>query len=193
MKGRPNIHNDEQLILKAQEIFWQQGYSATSLSDLTTATGAGAGSLYNIFKGGKKELFKRALQQRREDLRTFRQQLETSETPIELIKNFFLEIANADKKGHYKGCIVANTVVEMTFIDEELKNEAVSILNETEQMYTQVIAAAQQRGLIKDTIPADVLGKYLISFWCGINSLRRIYPERETLATQIKLQLKILE
>nr|WP_322623727.1 TetR/AcrR family transcriptional regulator [uncultured Flavobacterium sp.] len=193
MKGRPNIHNDEQLILKAQEIFWQQGYSATSLSDLTTATGAGAGSLYNIFKGGKKELFKRALQQRREDLRTFRQQLETSETPIELIKNFFLEIANADKKDHYKGCIVANTVVEMTFIDEELKNEAISILNETEQMYTRVIATAQQRGLIKDTIPADVLGKYLISFWCGINSLRRIYPERETLVTQIKLQLKILE
>jgi TetR/AcrR family transcriptional repressor of nem operon len=193
MKGRPNIHNDEQLILKAQEIFWQQGYSATSLSDLTTATGAGAGSLYNIFKGGKKELFKRALQQRREDLRTFRQQLETSETPIELIKNFFLEIANAVKKDHYKGCIVANTVVEMTFIDEELKNEAISILNETEQMYTQAIANAQQKGLIKDTIPADVLGKYLISFWCGINSLRRIYPERETLATQIKLQLKILE
>ncbi len=89
MKGRPHIYKNQELILKAQEVFWEKGYSATSLSDLSKATGAGAGSLYNSFKGGKKELFKKALAQRREDFKTFKIKLESSEAPVQLIKDFF--------------------------------------------------------------------------------------------------------
>lgn len=193
MKGRPSIHEDKELILKAQEVFWQRGFNATSLSDLTTATGAGAGSLYNTFKGGKKELFKKALQQRREDLNAFRQILAASDQPITLLKKFFLDLANADKIAHQKGCIVANTVVEMTFVDDELKNEAALILQETEQLYTSVIAAEQKKGTLTTKVPAATLGKYLITFWCGINSLRRIYPDKKTLKEQIEFQLELLK
>lgn len=192
MKGRPNIHQDKELILKAQEVFWERGFNATSLADLTSATGAGAGSLYNTFRGGKKELFKKALQQRREDMEAFRRTLENSEQPIALIKKFFLDIANADVKAHQKGCIVANTVVEMTFVDDELKNDAAQILKETEQLYTRAIAAEQKKGTILTKVPAATLGRLLVTFWCGINSMRRIYPDRKVLKEQIELQLQIL-
>lgn len=192
MKGRPNIHQDKELILKAQEVFWQRGFNATSLADLTNATGAGAGSLYNTFRGGKKELFKKALQQRREDMDAFRRALENSEQPIALIKKFFLDIANADVKAHEKGCIVANTIVEMTFVDDELKNDAAQILKETEQLYTWAIAAEQKKGTILTKIPAGTLGRFLVTFWCGINSMRRIYPDKKILKEQIELQLQIL-
>ncbi|MFS4472634.1 TetR/AcrR family transcriptional regulator [Chryseobacterium sp. T20] len=192
MKGRPNIHQDKELILKAQKIFWERGFTATSLTDLSVATGAGAGSLYNAFKGGKKELFKKSLEQRKEDFENFKHALEKSGDPIGLIKNFFLNIANADYNDHMKGCIVANTLVEMTFVDENLKEEAVEILKETEKLYTSVIQEQQNKGNLKSTLPAEVLGKYLITFWCGINSLRRIYPDQKTLKTQIELQLQVL-
>ena len=192
MKGRPNIHQDKELILKAQKLFWEKGFTATSLSDLTVATGAGAGSLYNSFKGGKKELFKKSLEQRREDFENFKQRLNKSEDPIGLIKSFFLNVANADYNEHMKGCIVANTLVEMTFVEESLKEEAVEILKETEKLYTSVIQQQQNKGTLKSTLPAEVLGKYLITFWCGINSLRRMYPDRRILKTQIELQLQVL-
>ncbi|MDW9378904.1 TetR/AcrR family transcriptional regulator [Chryseobacterium sp. JV558] len=193
MKGRPNIYQDKELILKAQKIFWEKGFTATSLNDLSTSTGAGAGSLYNSFKGGKKELFKKSLEQRREDFENFKNTLNKSEDPIGLIKNFFLNIANAKYNDHMKGCIVANTLVEMTFVDENLKDEAVEILKETEKLYTSVIQEQQNKGTLKSTIPAEVLGKYLISFWCGINSLRRMYPDKKTLKTQMELQLQLLQ
>ncbi|WP_426482589.1 TetR/AcrR family transcriptional regulator [Chryseobacterium sp. R2ACT005] len=192
MKGRPNIHQDKELILKAQKLFWEKGFTATSLSDLTVATGAGAGSLYNSFKGGKKELFKKSLEQRREDFENFKQRLNKSEDPIGLIKSFFLNIANADYNEHMKGCIVANTLVEMTFVEESLKEEAAEILKETEKLYTSVIQQQQNKGTLKSTLPAEVLGKCLITFWCGINSLRRMYPDRRILKTQIELQLQLL-
>lgn len=193
MKGRPNIHQDKELVLKAQEVFWKKGYNATSLTDLSTATGAGAGSLYNTFRGGKKQLFKEALLQRREELLAFKLSLTDSMEPITLIKNFFLSIANEEEAAHQKGCIVANTVVEMTYVDDELQAEASNILKETEQAYTAIIAQEQQKGKVKSVLPADVLGKYLITFWCGINSLRRIYPDQQILKTQIELQLSILD
>ena len=192
MKGRPKVLKDKEMILKAQDIFWKKGYNATSLSDLSNATGAGAGSLYNTFKGGKKELFKKSLQQRREDLNDFKINLENSDNPIKLIKEFFISVATQSKKSHLKGCIVANTIVEMTFIDNELENEAIEILKETEKLYTTIILAEQKKGNIKSKIPANTLGKYLITFWCGINSLRRIYPEKEILKQQIELQLQII-
>jgi len=193
MKGRPNLYQDNELILKAQELFWEKGYNATSLADLSKATGAGAGSLYNTFKGGKKELFKKSLQQRREDFDDFKSKIEKSDEPIQLIKEFFMSVAVASENAHMKGCIVANTLVEMTFVDNELKNEAVEILKDTEKLYTSIILKEQQNGNLKSRLPADSLGKYLITIWCGINSLRRMYPDEKILKQQIQLQLQLIK
>lgn len=193
MRGRPNIHVNNELIIKAQEVFWQKGYNGTSLSDLSVATGAGAGSLYNTFKGGKKEIFRKSLEQRREVFFAFKDSIKESENPIKQIKQFFLDICEANDSWQQKGCIVANTLVEMTFVDNELKDDAIKILTETEEFYRTIIAQEQEKGKLKTKIPADVLAKYLISFWCGINSLRRMYPDNKILKTQINLQLEILK
>ena len=193
MKGRPNIFQDKELILKAQGIFWKKGFNATSLSDLSKATGAGAGSLYNTFKGGKKELFKKSLLQRREDFKDFKFQLKNSDNPIKLIKDFFLSVAIASENSHQKGCFVANTIIEMTFVDNELENDAIQILKDTENLYTDIVLLEQEKGNIKSKLPADFIGKFLITLWCGINSLRRIYPDEEILKQQIEFQLQIID
>lgn len=192
MKGRPHIHKNQELILKAQEVFWEKGYNATSLSDLSKATGAGAGSLYNTFKGGKKELFKRSLAQRKDDFKAFKSKLENSDDPVQIIKDFFLSLALGPQESHSKGCIIANTLVEMSFVDEELEKEAISILKETENLYKITILEAQKKGSLQSKLSADVLARHLISLWCGINSLRRIYPNKEILQQQITLQLQII-
>lgn len=192
MRGRPNVFDQKEIVLKAQEIFWEKGYNATSLSDLSNGTGAGAGSIYNAFRGGKKELFKKSLSQRREVLNSFKNRLESSNNPVQLIKEYFLEIAFSCYKSHKKGCIVANTIVEMPFIDEELEIDAIEILKDTERLFINAILTEQGNGTLKSKIPAEVLAKYLITIWCGINSLRRIYPSKVVLEEQIELQLRIL-
>ncbi|GAA5085960.1 TetR/AcrR family transcriptional regulator [Chryseobacterium ginsengisoli] len=192
MRGRPNIHENSELIQKAQDIFWKKGYTATSLNDLLTITGAGSGSFYNTFKGGKKQIFKEAINQRRQAFAEFKNELEKSESPIDLIKDFFRSIANEAETSHLKGCIIANTVVEMTYIDDELENEAAQILKEVEEMYTEAIRKAQEKGNIKNLTEPSVLGKYLITFWCGLNTLRRMYPDKTILSQQIEMQLAVL-
>lgn len=192
MRGRPNIHDNAELINKAQDIFWKKGYTATSLNDLLTATGAGSGSFYNTFKGGKKQIFKEVISQRRLAFAEFKNNLEKNNTPIELIKDFFRAIADENEPAHLRGCIIANTVVEMTYIDEDLEKEAVQILKEVEEMYTDVIRKAQEKGELKNKTEASILGKYLITFWCGLNTLRRMYPDKKILSQQIEMQLAVL-
>lgn len=192
MRGRPATYNDKDVVTKAQKVFWTKGYTATSLEDILTAIDMGSGSFYNAFKGGKKELFRKAVQQRREAFNAFRQELHESSAPVELIKDFFRSIALADRATHMQGCIVVNTVVEMASLDKEIEDEAVAILKEVEALFTGAIADAQKKGTFKNQTDAVILGRYLITLWNGINVTRRMYPDPAVLRKQIDMQLEIL-
>ena len=50
----------DEALMKAMNLFWRQGYAATSIADLVACMGIGRGSLYNEF-GDKHGLFVRAL------------------------------------------------------------------------------------------------------------------------------------
>lgn len=192
MRGRPAIFDNKEVIEKAQKVFWTKGFTATSLEDVLTATGMGSGSFYNTFKGGKKELFRKALNQRREAFRAFETALNQSDAPMELIRDFFRSIARADHDTHLQGCLVVNTVVEMAALDKDLEEEAVAILKDTEHLYTKAIRRAQREGTMKNQTDPVILGRYLITLWNGMNVTRRMYPDNKILLKQIDMQLEIL-
>nr|WP_295870744.1 TetR/AcrR family transcriptional regulator [uncultured Chitinophaga sp.] len=193
MRGRPTTYDNDAVVLKAQEVFWEKGYSATSLQDLQAATQMGSGSLYNTFRGGKKELFSKALQQRREAFQAFKRELKQHPSPVSLIKDFFRSLADADEHTHLKGCIVANTVTALAFVDQDLEMEAVNILKDVERMFTETIREAQKSGAITNPADAAVLGRYLITCWNGLNVTRRMHPDKEKLKALIDIQLSILQ
>jgi TetR/AcrR family transcriptional repressor of nem operon len=192
MRGRPAIYDNQDVLEKAQKVFWTKGFTATSLEDILQAMGMGSGSFYNAFKGGKKELFKKTIHQRREALKRFEESVNNSETPVEMIKDFFRSIAKADILTHAQGCLIVNTVVEMASLDEEMEEAAVTILKEVEAFYVRIITKAQQNGKIKNQTDPVILGRYLITLWSGLNVLRRMYPDEEVLHKQIEMQLEII-
>ena len=192
MRGRPSIYDNKDVLSKAQKVFWAKGFTATSLEDILEATGLGSGSFYHAFKGGKKELFRKAIQQRREAFNQFREELAHSSAPVELIKDFFRSMAKDDKETHLLGCIIVNTVVEMACLDSELEDEAITILKEVEQFFTATIRKAQKNGTLKNQTNPEILGRYLITLWNGMNVTRRMYPDRKTLSKQIEMQLEII-
>lgn len=192
MRGRPTIYDNNNVLEKAQQVFWKKGFTATSLEDILQVMGIGSGSFYNAFKGGKKEVFKKAISQRREAFKRFEEVVSRSEDPIKLIKDFYRSIAKDDRQTHLQGCIIVNTVVEMASLDEELEKETVVILKEVEQFYVRTIEKAQKEGTLKNQTDPQILGRYLITFWSGLNVLRRMYPDREILIKQIEMQLEII-
>ncbi len=59
-RGRPREFDENAVLDKALSIFWKNGYSATSLDELSAATGINRPSLYSAF-GDKKSLYRRVL------------------------------------------------------------------------------------------------------------------------------------
>jgi len=55
-RGRPRAYEPEVALARALDVFWKEGFAATSLDDLSAATGMNRPSLYGAF-GDKRELY----------------------------------------------------------------------------------------------------------------------------------------
>lgn len=58
--GRPKTFERETALAQAAQVFWQQGYAATSMDDLGKAMGLNRPSIYNAF-GNKAALYRESL------------------------------------------------------------------------------------------------------------------------------------
>src|SRR6201991_949093 len=57
-RGRPRAYQPDVALARALDVFWKDGFAATSLDDLSAATGMNRPSLYGAF-GDKRELYKK--------------------------------------------------------------------------------------------------------------------------------------
>src|SRR6202140_4528861 len=67
-RGRPRAYQPDVALGKALELFRKGGFAATSLDDLSAATGMNRPSLYGAF-GDKRELYIKSYQRYRDDAR----------------------------------------------------------------------------------------------------------------------------
>src|SRR5271157_304174 len=67
-RGRPRAFEPEAALGQAMDIFWKDGFAATSLDDLSVATGLNRPSLYGAF-GDKRALYLQAYRRYREHVR----------------------------------------------------------------------------------------------------------------------------
>src|ERR1700758_5569715 len=67
-RGRPRAYQPEGALGKTLDLFRRDGFAATSLDDLSAATGMNRPSLYGAF-GDKRELYIKSYQRYRDDAR----------------------------------------------------------------------------------------------------------------------------
>src|SRR6478736_9721727 len=80
-RGRPRAYEPDVALGKALDLFRRDGFAATSLDDLSAATGMNRPSLYGAF-GDKRELFIKSYQRYREDARAAMAGIFRDELPI---------------------------------------------------------------------------------------------------------------
>src|SRR4051794_15910425 len=80
-RGRPRAYQPEVALGKALDLFRKDGFAATSLDDLSTATGMNRPSLYGAF-GDKRDLYIKSYQRYRADARAAMIDIFRAELPI---------------------------------------------------------------------------------------------------------------
>lgn len=193
MAGRPKNYSEEELLAKATEVFWQKGYHNASAKDLMTAMEIGQGSFYLTFKGGKKELYQKTLKRFwKANKHQFVQGVKQTENPLVFIKSFFLSILDESFERCQKGCFLGNTLVESSYVDEELRTLSISLLQEFEAEFEKALKFAQEKGMLgKGKLP-KVIANYLLNLWNGMNVTLRMNPNKEMAKAMIEMNLEIL-
>ena len=101
---------------RAVDLFWVNGYAATSMEDLVNHLGINRGSLYSTF-GSKQELYELALERYLSSGRDrFAEMLTDPAVPLrEVITRLLLSSA---EKADHRGCLLVNTTMERNATDE---------------------------------------------------------------------------
>ncbi|MHA7581768.1 TetR/AcrR family transcriptional regulator [Paenibacillus vandeheii] len=178
----------------AMQTFWDKGFEATSLSDLTTAMGIQRPSLYAAF-GDKKELFETALR-RYTTLHAaqVRSRLQHTSSVKEAFRALFEHIgAEGDVTDPRHGCFCINTMVELAPHDPKL-----AVLTREHQMYLaaifkETIERGQETEELSDDLDAIALSKSLVVSMIGLTVMMKSEPNRSFVQQSIKVTLSLLE
>lgn len=111
--ARKKEYIEEEVIEKAMNLFWQNGYETTSVRMLEKEMGINQFSMYSSF-GSKQGVFLESIKCYKKKLSGILSKLEESSKGAEAIKQFFydfLEISSESKQK--RGCLLVNTATEL--------------------------------------------------------------------------------
>ncbi|MCV7298395.1 TetR/AcrR family transcriptional regulator [Mycobacterium barrassiae] len=171
--ARPRKFDESDVVAAAREEFWTRGYGATSVDDLTAATGLGKGSLYGAF-GDKHGLFLRALDDYIDTtLGTVRAQLTDPEYRAyeRLTRHIRWQASSVAADKARRGCMVARTAAELGSSDDAVEDKIARVYAVWRDELAGTIAEAQRDGDIDKKVDPQALAGTLLSFMRGVEAL----------------------
>src|SRR3569833_2792102 len=134
-RARPRAYEPDVALGKALDLFRQAGFAATSLDDLSAATGMNRPSLYGAF-GDKRELYIMSYRRYRDEARTAAAEIFRSQGPVrqqlERIYAIALDIYLSGDDGP-RGCFTVMTAGSEAVKDPEIRAMVQDALSELDK------------------------------------------------------------
>ncbi len=185
--------DEDKAIEAAMLVFWEKGYTDTSMADLLKATGLTKGSFYNAF-GSKHDLFVKALLKYDvSNRRVVLQELVAMDSPIESIEAFMNAVVNESADdSNKKGCFLVNTSLDLNSHEEQVKQIITSGFAEVETFFKQMIELGQLRKDIPESIDPKSTAKALMGTVAGIRVLGRGVYDKAALQALSEQSLRLI-
>ena len=155
-RGPPRAYDADIAVGNALDLFRRSGYAATSLDDLSAATGMNRPSLYGAF-GDKRALYIKSYQRYRDDYTAKVIELFKADIDIrERLRRFYaaaLDIYTSDDTDAC-GCFAVMTVASDAITDPEIRALMIEGFKELEEAFAWCFRTAIARGELPET--ADV-------------------------------------
>jgi TetR/AcrR family transcriptional regulator, copper-responsive repressor len=159
-RGRPRAYQPEIALGKALDLFRRDGFAATSLDDLSAATGMNRPSLYGAF-GDKRELLIKSYQRYREDARDAMADIFRNELPIrqrlERIYAVALDIYLSGESP--RGCFTVMTAASEAVSDPDIRAMVLEGFVELDKAFAACFRLARERGELPETADPIVLAQ----------------------------------
>jgi AcrR family transcriptional regulator len=159
-RGRPRAYEPEVALAKALDLFRKDGFAATSLDDLSAATGMNRPSLYGAF-GDKRELYIKSYQRYRDDARAAMISVFRSEELIrERLKRIYaiaLDIYLSGEAGP-RGCFTVMTAASEAVSDPDIRAMVLEGFVELDKAFITCFRRAKENGELPESADPLVLG-----------------------------------
>jgi AcrR family transcriptional regulator len=161
-RGRPRAYDPDEALAQAMDVFWQEGFAATSLDQLSAATGMNRPSLYGAF-GDKRDLYVKAYNQYRMRARermgeVFAQNVRLRQL-LQRIYSIALDMYLSGKDGP-RGCFSVMTATSEAIVDPEIRDMVVTSITELDKTFARTFKAAQQAGELPASANIDALAQH---------------------------------
>ncbi len=128
-RGRPRQFDEAQALEAAGNVFWVNGFSATSLDDLAVAMGMNRPSIYGAF-GDKEALYRRTLQQFGARMEAAMMDALDGQSDVrKALLSFYLAALGVYMSGpQAKGCLVMGTAVTASVSHPEIQADLLAVI-----------------------------------------------------------------
>jgi AcrR family transcriptional regulator len=160
-RGRPRAYQPEVALGKALDLFRTGGFAATSLDDLSAATGMNRPSLYGAF-GDKRELYIKSYQRYRAEAAAAMIDIFKDELPIrtrlERIFAVALDIYLSGDAGP-RGCFTVMTAASEAVSDPEIRAMVLEGFSALDKAFTACFRRAKEKGELPASADPVVLAQ----------------------------------
>ena len=159
-RGRPRSYEPDVALGKALDLFRKEGFAATSLDDLSAATGMNRPSLYGAF-GDKRELFIKSYQRYREDARTAMAGSFRDELPIRqrLARIYAVALDIYLSGDSPRGCFTVMTAASEAVSDPDIRAMVLEGLAELDKAFAACFRRAKEKGELPASADTAVLAQ----------------------------------
>jgi AcrR family transcriptional regulator len=161
-RGRPRAYDPQTALRRAAETFWDSGFAATSMDDLSQATGMNRPSLYAAF-GDKQAIYAQALAAYRRQFNDALEAALNSETAIRsALLNAYraaLDIFCAGAHGP-RGCFILGTAMSEAVLDRALRKTLAADLADWDTLFAARLRDAKNRGELGAKADPDALAQF---------------------------------
>ncbi len=190
---RVKLFDKNEVLTKAMNLFWKQGYSATSVQDLVNCLGINRASIYDTF-GGKEQLFRKSFELYRNInlegvIHFFDNRPNVKIGFSELFHNAIQEdVLDKDNKG----CFVVNTTTELIPNDESLLTILEKNKQDFEEVFYNYLKKGQESGQLKTTHDLKSLATLFYTLYNGIRVVSKTRPNKKETSDSINVALSLL-
>lgn len=189
-RGRPRSFDRTTALERAILAFWEHGYEATSVSDLTRVMGIGAPSLYAAF-GDKRALFAEVVEEYGTRYGSFGGRALAEEPTARAAVARLLREAAAEytAPGRPRGCLVVHAATNCTTpeVEESLRERRNGSIAAFESRIREGIAA----GELPADLDAAALARYTGALIQGMSQQARDGASREELEALAEIAMTI--
>jgi len=186
--ARQKGFNPERAVEKALNIFWTQGYEATSMQDLVNGMALSRSSIYDTF-GDKRSLLILALNRyRHSELAGMRQVLEDAPNGRAGFEALFeMLIQQASSEAGQKGCFMVNCMTELAANDTAVAEIATDNNQAVHQLLKEMVARGQDEGTISPTNSPAELADFIFNAIIGLRVMAKTNPDSTLLRNTVRI------